>query len=74
MSRPDRLALAVLSGALVVPDAGDLLVIRADSPALAEVVDPGRLVFEASFRPAHDLIAAAGLRVTPRATAPAAMA
>jgi 16S rRNA (guanine1207-N2)-methyltransferase len=74
MPRPDRLAQAFLTGVLEAPDAGDILVIRAASPAVADAVDPDRLVFEASFRPVHDTLAAAGLRVTPRATAPAAMA
>jgi 16S rRNA (guanine1207-N2)-methyltransferase len=50
------------------------VVVRATSPALAEVLPPARLLFEASFRPTHDLLAAAGLRVTPRAEGPAAMA
>jgi 16S rRNA (guanine1207-N2)-methyltransferase len=74
MSRPNRLAEAFLTGALAPPPAGDVLVIRAAGPELAAVLDPGRLIFEQSFRPAHDRIAAAGLRVTARAEAPAAMA
>ena len=74
MSRTDRLLQAVRTGALALPDRGDVLILRAASPALAEAVDPARLVFEAAFRPTHDLLAAAGLRVTPRATGPAAMA
>ena len=74
MSRPDRLAQALRADALALPEHGDILILRADSPVLAETVDPGRLTYEAAFRPAYDLLAAAGLRVTPRATAPAAMA
>ncbi len=74
MSRPDRLVQAVRTGALALPERGDILVLRAASPALAEAVDPARLAFEAAFRPGYDLLAAAGLRVTARAVEPAAMA
>lgn len=73
MSRTDRLVQAVRTGALSLPGRGDILVMRAASSALAEIVDPARLVFETAFRPSHDALVAAGLRVTPRASAPAAM-
>lgn len=73
MARPDRLIAAVESGALTLPETGDVLVMRAATAALAQVVAPARLVFEQSFRPLHDALAAAGLRVTPRAEAEAAM-
>lgn len=74
MSRTDRLAQAFDSGLIAAPPAGEILVIRAASPALAQALDPRRLLFEQSFRPAYDGLASAGLRVTPRASAPAAMA
>ncbi|MBP6999951.1 methyltransferase [Amaricoccus sp.] len=73
MSRTDRAAAALLSGELPVPAAGDVLVIRAVGPALAEALPRERLLFEQSFKPAHDALAAAGLRVTLRAAGPAAM-
>lgn len=72
--RADRAAAALLTGELVAPETGDVLVIRARSAALADVLPRERLVFEQSFRPDHDALAAAGLRVTRRASAPAAMA
>ncbi len=74
MPRPDRLAQAFLTGALAPPPTGDVLAIRAGSAALAAVLPRDRLIFEVSFRPTHDALAAAGLRVTVRAAAPAAMA
>ncbi len=74
LSRPDRIALAFAEGVLDLPDSGDVLVIRGRSPDLARVVDSRRLLFEQGFRPDHDALAAAGLRVTVRAEAPAAMA
>ncbi len=73
MSRRDRLALALEADELRVPPEGDILVLRAVSGALADWVDPVRLVLEQSFRPVHDALAATGLRVTARAEAPAAM-
>ncbi len=74
MPRRDRLALAFLTDDLRAPDIGDILVLRATDASLATVLAPERLVFEQSFRPIHDALATAGLRVTERATAPAAMA
>jgi 16S rRNA (guanine1207-N2)-methyltransferase len=74
MARTDRLNVALQTGGLPLPETGDVLVMRASTPALAQAVNPVRLVFEQSFRPLHDMIAAAGLRVTPYANAPAAMA
>lgn len=73
MARADRLSLAFATGALTLPPEGDLVALRAASPALAEVAPPARLLCEASFKPVHDALLAAGLRVTPRATGPAAM-
>jgi 16S rRNA (guanine1207-N2)-methyltransferase len=74
MSRADRLVHAFATDALAAPEAGDILVIRPASGALAEAVEPNRIVFETGFRPTHDALAAAGLRVVTRADGPAAMA
>jgi 16S rRNA (guanine1207-N2)-methyltransferase len=72
--RPDRVAQAVLTGALTPPATGDVLAIRATSPALGAAIDPARLICEQSFRPDHDALLAAGLRVVVRAEAAAGMA
>lgn len=74
MARADRLALAFETGALTLPPSGDVVVVRAAAPALAEVLPRERLVFESSFKPVHDALAGAGLRATVRAVAPAGMA
>ncbi|MBP7243418.1 methyltransferase [Amaricoccus sp.] len=74
MSRTDRATAAFASGELAAPEAGDVLLIRAATPALAEALPHDRLLFEQSFKPAHDTLAAAGLRVTIRAEKSAAMA
>lgn len=74
MARADRVVEAFQTGALSAPETGDVLVVRARSGALADVLPRERLVFEQSFKPDHDALAAAGLRVTRRASAPAAMA
>jgi 16S rRNA (guanine1207-N2)-methyltransferase len=74
MSRTNRLSEAFAAEALSLPPEGDLVVLRAASPALAEELPRERLLFESSFKPVHDALAAAGLRVSVRAEAPAAMA
>lgn len=74
MSRLDRISHAFLAGVLDAPPEGDVLAVRASSPALAEALPARRLVFEQGFRPDHDRLAAAGLRVTPRAEGVFAMA
>ena len=78
MSRTNRLSQAFADEALPLPPEGDLVVLRAASPelapALTQALPRARLLFESSFKPIHDALAAAGLRVTPRAEAPAAMA
>ncbi len=74
MSRTDRLVQAILSGDLDIPESGDILVIRGASGLLADVVEPVRLIFEQSFRPTHDALGRAGLRVTPCAEGPAMLA
>ncbi len=72
MARADRLALAFETGALTLPPSGDVVVLRAAAPRLAEVLPRERLLFESSFKPVHDALVAAGLRTTARAEAPAA--
>lgn len=72
MSRSDRLSLAFAAEALTPPPEGDLVVLRAAGADLAEVLPRDRLVFETSFRPVHDALSAARLRVTTRAIGPAA--
>jgi 16S rRNA (guanine1207-N2)-methyltransferase len=72
--RPDRLVQAFLTGALSPPATGDIVVVRAETPALAAALPRERLLFETSLRPRHDALAAAGVRVTTRAETPAAMA
>lgn len=66
MPRPDRLSRA--ADVLAPPDTGDILVLRATSPALAEAFGRDRVLHEQSFRPVHDMLAGQGLRVTPVAT------
>ncbi len=73
MSKPDRIALALDQGGLVLPDAGNVLVLRARPEAFLEMIPRGRLICEQSFRPTHDALAAAGYPVAPRAGGPAAM-
>lgn len=73
MARADRLALAFEAGALTLPPSGDVVVLRAAAPILAEALPRERLLFESSFKPVHDALVAAGLRTTARAEAPAAL-
>jgi 16S rRNA (guanine1207-N2)-methyltransferase len=73
MARADRLALAVETGALALPERGDVLVLRAVPSDFLDLVPPGRLRCVQTFRPLHDALAAAGRRVATQAEGPAAM-
>ena len=73
MARADRLALAFETGALALPEHGDVLVLRAVPSDFLDLVPPERLTCVQTFRPLHDALAAAGRRVATRAEAPAAM-
>lgn len=73
MSRPDRLALALDTGGLTLPEDGLVLVLRARPSAFLAAVPAGRLVCEQSFRPTYDSLEAMGLPVEPQAEGPAAM-
>lgn len=72
MPQVDRLALAVQSGALVLPEDGPVLVIRAVPGPFLDLIPRDRLRCEQSFRPAHDALAAAGFAVALREERPAA--
>ena len=72
MPHPDRLALAVETGALVLPEAGPVLVLRAAPSPFLELIPPDRLRCQQSFRPLHDALAAQGHPVSVRAVGPAA--
>jgi len=71
--RHDRLALAFEAGALALPAAGDVLVLRAAPSAFLDLVPADRLRCVQGFRPLHDALAASGRRVATRAEGPAAM-
>lgn len=58
MSHPDRLALAVQTGGLLLPDAGRVVVLRAEPGAFLDLVPPARLACEQTFRPLHDALVA----------------
>jgi 16S rRNA (guanine1207-N2)-methyltransferase len=73
MAKGDRLALAVLAGAVAIPDAGDVLVLRAASSEFLDLVPPDRLRCVQTFRPPYDALIAEGRRVATRAERPAAM-
>jgi 16S rRNA (guanine1207-N2)-methyltransferase len=74
VTRPDRLALAVETGALSLPESGMVVVLRAEPSAFLDAIPAGRLRCEQGFRPIHDTLAAVGLPVEPRlAPQPAAM-
>jgi 16S rRNA (guanine1207-N2)-methyltransferase len=66
MATPDRLALALSSGTLTLPEEGGVVVLRARPSAFLEAVGNGRLACEQGFRPLHDALAAMGLPVGPR--------
>ena len=71
MPHPDRLALAVETGALALPEAGVVLVLRAAPSPFLDLIPTGRLRCEQSFRPLHDALVARGHPVTVRAAGPA---
>ena len=73
MSSHDRLALAVESGSIVLPETGGVLVLRARPSRFLEMIPHDRLRCEQSFRPVHDALAATGVSVAARAEEPAAM-
>jgi len=64
MSNRDRLAIAVESGALVLPE-GDIVVLRAEPGSFLDLV-PGGVFCEQGFRPTFDALARANRRVEPR--------
>ena len=72
MSRADRLALAVEAGALALPPAGPILVLRAAPSAFLDMIPRDRLRCVQGFRPLYDLLAAAGCPVSARAEEAAA--
>ena len=71
MSHSDRLALAFASGALALPVAGSVLVLRAAPSAFLDMLPRDRLRCVQGFRPAHDSLAEAGYPVAARAEGPA---
>ena len=73
MPQVDRLALAVQSRALALPQSGAVVVLRAVPSPFLQLIPAPRLRCEQSFRPLHDALAAAGHAVAPRAQGPAAM-
>jgi 16S rRNA (guanine1207-N2)-methyltransferase len=73
MLSADRLALAVHSGELSLPEEGIILVLRAVPSGFLDFVPPGRLRCEQTFRPLHDALAESGHAVSIRADGPAAM-
>ena len=73
MARHDRLALAVGSGAVALPGAGDVLVLRAAPSDFLDLVPADRLRCVQTFRPLHDALAAEGRHVATEAEGPAAM-
>lgn len=72
MSQSDRLAIAIESQAVILPDQGPILVLRATPSDALDLMDRSRLLCEQGFRPVHDALADRGYDVTPHATAPAA--
>ena len=71
MSETDRLSLALRSGALSLPDAGTITVLRATPSEFVISADRGRIVCEQGFRPLHDDLAARGVSVDPHVEGPA---
>ncbi len=74
MAATDRLALAFETGALALPEAGTVVVFRAEPSRFLDAVPPARLRCVQTFRPVFDALAAAGHAVAPAAEGPAAMA
>ncbi|MCB1354134.1 MAG: class I SAM-dependent methyltransferase [Rhodobacteraceae bacterium] len=65
MSHVDRLALAVETGALPLPDDGTVVVLRAAPSRFLSLMPPERLLCEQGFRPLHDALSAENLPVLP---------
>ena len=63
MARTDRLGLAFETGALALPENGDVLVLRAVPSDFLDLVPPERLTCVQTFRPLYDALAAAGASV-----------
>lgn len=74
MAASDRLALAFETGALALPDAGAVVVLRAEPSRLLAQVPAERLACVQTFRPTFDALDAAGVPVATEAEGPAAMA
>ena len=74
MAASDRLALAFETGALALPDAGPVVVLRAEPSRFLDAVPPARLACVQTFRPTFDALDAAGHPVATEAEGPAAMA
>lgn len=74
MSQSDRLATAIASQALELPEHGPIAYLRARTGPALHLMDARRLVCEQSLRPEHDALAEQGFEVTPRALDPAAAA
>lgn len=74
MAAPDRLALAFETGALALPAAGEVVVLRAEPSPFLALVPAERLRCVQTFRPTCDALAAAGVETFPDAAGPAAMA
>ena len=74
MAAPDRLALAFETGALALPEAGAVVVLRAGPSRFLTLVPGDRLRCVQSFRPAFDALDAGGVSVSTEAEGPAAMA
>ncbi|GLS87507.1 MFS transporter [Cypionkella aquatica] len=68
--RSARLELALQSGALVLPAAGDILVLRPRAGDDLSALPQDRVVVKTGFKPDHDYFAAQGYRM--QSTAPAA--
>jgi 16S rRNA (guanine1207-N2)-methyltransferase len=64
MTNRDRLAIAVESGALVLPE-GDTVILRAEPTSFLDLV-PGRVLCEQAFRPTFDALAQANRSVESR--------
>jgi 16S rRNA (guanine1207-N2)-methyltransferase len=74
MSQPDRLATAIESQALELPEDGPIAYLRARVGPAARMIDSRRLLCEQSLRTEHDALADQGIEVTPRAVDPASAA
>jgi 16S rRNA (guanine1207-N2)-methyltransferase len=71
--RQDRLALAFESGALALPAAGEVVVLRALPSRFLDLIPSDRLRCVQTFRPLYDALAEAGRPVATRAEGPAGL-